>query len=59
MKNTQFFTIEEVAELLKVSEMTIYRYIKARKLTAYKLGRKAYRINNTDLKAFLNKVKTK
>jgi|GEM_PF-2950571 len=49
MKNTQFFTIEEVSKYLRVSEMTIYRYIKAKKLTAYKLGRKAYRIKNADL----------
>lgn len=59
MKNTVFFTIEEVAKLLKVSEMTIYRYIKAKKLSAYKLGRKAYRIKDKDLQAFLDKVRTK
>lgn len=30
-------TIEEVAQTLKVSKMTIYRYTKAKKLPAYKL----------------------
>jgi len=32
--NLEFLTVEEVANLLKVNKMTVYRYIKAEKMTA-------------------------
>jgi len=38
--------------------MTIYRYIKAGKLKAYKIG-KEFRIDKTEFIKFLNSVKTK
>ena len=38
--------------------MTIYRYIKAGKLKAYKIG-KEFRIGKEEFNKFLNKVKTK
>lgn len=51
-------TIEEVAQALKVGKMTIYRYIKAKKLPAYKLEQKL-RIKEDDLNEFLKKRKVK
>lgn len=48
----EFYLTEEVAELLRVSNMTIYRHIKAGKLKAYKFG-KDWRIRQDDLEAFL------
>ena len=51
-------TIEEVAQALKVSKMTIYRYIKAKKLPAYKLEQEL-RIKEDDLNEFLKKRKVK
>jgi len=48
----EFYLTEEVAALLRVSPMTIYRNIKAGKLTAYKFG-KEWRIRREDLEAFL------
>ena len=42
----EFFRVEELAEKLDVNVMTIYRYIKAGKLKAYKIG-KEYRIEHT------------
>lgn len=33
----EFYTIDEIAQNLKVTKMTIYRYIKAGKLKSYKL----------------------
>jgi excisionase family DNA binding protein len=48
----EFLLTEEVAELLRVSTMTIYRNIKAGKLKAYKFG-KDWRIRKNDLEAFL------
>ena len=53
-----FYTAQELAELLSVNVMTIYRYIKAKKLKAYKLG-KEFRIEHTEFERFMSKAKTK
>lgn len=39
-----FYTVQELADKLRVNIMTIYRYIKAGKLKAYKIG-KEFRID--------------
>jgi excisionase family DNA binding protein len=54
----EFYTAQELAEKLRVNIMTIYRYIKAGKLKAYKIG-KEFRIDKKEFDNFLNKVKTK
>ena len=54
----QFYTARELADKLRVNIMTIYRYIKAGKLKAYKIG-KEFRIDKKEFNKFLNKVKTK
>ncbi len=53
-----FYTAEELATKLQVNIMTIYRYIKAKKLQAYKIG-KEYRIDEKEFSKFLISVKTK
>lgn len=53
-----FYTAEDLAEKLQVNIVTIYRYIRAKKLNAYKIG-KEYRIEEKEFNNFLNKVKTK
>jgi excisionase family DNA binding protein len=53
-----FYTAKDLAELLSVNIMTIYRYIDAKKLKAYKIG-KEYRIDKVEFEAFLKKVSTK
>jgi len=58
MTNKEFYLVEELAKKLRVCNMTIYRYIKARKIKAYKIG-KEFRIDNKEFNNFLNKVKTK
>lgn len=58
MENEELLTIEEVAKALKVSKMTIYRYIKAEKLPAYKLEQEL-RIKEDDLAEFLKQRKVK
>lgn len=57
-KKDNFYTTEELAEELKLNVMTIYRYIKAGKLKAYKIG-KEFRIDKKEFNKFLNKAKTK
>ena len=56
--NKEFYLVEELAKKLRVSNMTIYRYIKAGKLKAYKIG-KEFRIDKKEFQRFLNKTKTK
>lgn len=57
MKNKPFYKAEELAEVLQVNIMTIYRYIKSGKLKAYKIG-KEYRIDKKTFDHFLESVKT-
>lgn len=54
----EFFKAEDLAEKLKVNIMTIYRYIKADKIKAYKIG-KEYRIDKVEFNNFLKRVCTK
>ena len=58
IKQKEFYTARELAEKLRVNIMTIYRYIGAKKLKAYKIG-KEFRIDTKEFNNFLNKVKTK
>jgi excisionase family DNA binding protein len=53
----EFYLTEELAEKLRVNIMTIYRYIKAGKLKAHKIG-KEFRIDKVEFNKFLNSVKT-
>jgi excisionase family DNA binding protein len=46
-------TVAEVADVLRVSNMTVYRLIKAGELPALRVG-KNYRIRETDLTRFLD-----
>lgn len=54
MTTDQYYTIEEVAKMLKVAYLTVYRWIQSGKLTAYKAG-KQYRIEKIDLDKFMKK----
>jgi excisionase family DNA binding protein len=47
----KYFTVEEIAGRLRASHMTIYRWIKAGKLGAYKLGGE-FRITEQDIEHF-------
>ena len=58
MKDKDFYTAQELADKLQVNIMTIYRYIKAKRLKAYKIG-KEFRIDKKEFNKFLEKVKTK
>ncbi|MBU1558131.1 helix-turn-helix domain-containing protein [Patescibacteria group bacterium] len=54
----EFYTPAEVAENLRVNIMTIYRYIKAGKINAHKLG-KDFRIDVKEYERFLKSIETK
>ena len=57
-KKDEFYRAGELAKKLKVNIMTIYRYIKAGKFKAHKIG-KEFRIGRSEFERFLNSVKTK
>ena len=54
----EFYTPAEIAEKLRVNIMTIYRYIKAGKINAHKLG-KDFRISTEEYERFLRSIETK
>lgn len=58
MTEDKFYTIDEVAQTLKVNPMTVYRWIKTNKLVSLKAG-KQYRVKKEDLDNFLNNKKNK
>ena len=49
----RFVTVNEVAEALRVSRMTVYRLIKQGELPALRVGR-GYRIREEDVHRYLN-----
>lgn len=48
----QYLTVAEVAELMRVSTATVYRWIDAGQLPALQLGRRTTRIFRDDFRAF-------
>lgn len=53
MQKEQYYTIQEIAEQLKVAYLTVYRWIKEGKLEAVRAG-KQYRISAKALDKFLS-----
>ena len=56
MTELSFWTIKDIARMLKLDPMTVYRYVKAGKLKGYKFG-KEFRINNADFQTFLESAR--
>lgn len=56
--NKEYYTAKELAEMLSLNVMTIYRYIKAKKLKAHKIG-KEFRIPKDEFERFLKITSTK
>ncbi|KUF32073.1 MULTISPECIES: helix-turn-helix transcriptional regulator [Lysinibacillus] len=57
MSQDQSYTIEEVAQLLKVSKLTIYDLVKKGDLPVFRVGRQM-RVDRADLQAYIQKRKT-
>jgi excisionase family DNA binding protein len=53
LPNFTLFTVQEVSALLKLSVLTIYKYIKEHKLEAVEFGGH-YRIEKSSLDKFIN-----
>jgi excisionase family DNA binding protein len=52
--SNQLLTVNEVAKILRVSNMTVYRLVKSRQLPAIRVG-KNYRIKENDVDRYLNR----
>ncbi len=50
----QYYSIEEVAKMLKVAYLTVYRWVQSKKLPAVKAG-KQYRIKKEVIEKFIGK----
>lgn len=53
-----FYTLQEVSEILKVSYITVFRWVKSGKLVSVRAG-KQYRISSAELDKFLNDTNEK
>lgn len=53
MANGTFLTLKETAKMLRVSERSVIRYIKAKKLRASKMGQ--WRIKEADVERFFKR----
>lgn len=51
-ENMKLYTLQEVADVLRVTRQTIYNYVTAKRLKASKIG-KEYRVTEEDLQDFL------
>jgi excisionase family DNA binding protein len=54
MPDIKLYTLQEVANILKVSRQTIYNYVTIKKLKATKYG-KEYRVTEENLREFIEK----
>ena len=54
----EFYNLEELMEILEVTKLTLYRWIKDKKITATKVGDR-WRVSSEDLQAFLNQRKSR
>lgn len=54
----EYYSIQEVADKLKVAYLTVYRWIQSGKLGAVKAG-KQYRVENNELKKFIERKNVK
>lgn len=56
MNEDIYYSIQEVSKTLKVAYLTVYRWIRLKKLNAYKVGRQ-HRVKKNDLELFIQKQK--
>lgn len=50
--NTRFLTVAEVADLMRISTMTVYRLIRSGELPAVRVGR-SFRVSEADVDGYL------
>jgi excisionase family DNA binding protein len=53
----EVYSVQEVAQNLKVSERTVRNWIESGELLAFPIGKRGYRISKADLQAFIEERK--
>ena len=56
MKEDEFYNIDDICRLFRVSKITVYRWLKAKKIIGYKMG-KAYLFKKADIDKFIEESK--
>lgn len=59
MQDDKMLTVEEVAERMRVNEKTVRNWITSGELAAFPIGKRGYRISETDLHNFVEARKRK
>ncbi|MDI7253385.1 MAG: helix-turn-helix domain-containing protein [Actinomycetota bacterium] len=54
LSEVRFLTVAEVAEMMRVSKMTVYRLVKSGQIPAIRVG-KNYRIKESDVNEYLSR----
>lgn len=49
----EMFTVEEVAEMMKVNIRTVRAWVQSGELPRIRIGKREYRINKADLRVFI------
>jgi len=49
MHDTEYYTVREAAEALRVSVPTVWRWVRSGQLAAYRVGKRSIRIRKSDL----------
>lgn len=57
LSESRFLTVQEVADLMRVSSMTVYRLIKSNELSAVRVGR-SFRVRQEDVDGYLQQSYT-
>jgi excisionase family DNA binding protein len=55
-RESEIMTVSEVAEYLKISEVTTYKFVQEGKIPGFKIGRH-WRVKRSDLAEFIEKLK--
>jgi excisionase family DNA binding protein len=58
-QESNYYTVTQAAKVLDVSPSTIWRWIKAGKLPAYRVGQRTIRIKKADLPRIITPAQTK
>jgi len=56
-KMEKMFTVQEVAQRLRVSERTVRNWVERGELAVFRIGKRGYRIAENDLNVFIEKRK--
>ncbi len=51
----KLYTVQEASEVLGITQGTLWRWIRTGKINAVQVGTRAYRIRNSEIKAFIAK----